>query len=63
MARDINAPITEDEFITAVAQAARIGWDQAERATQATLETLADRIDAGEARDLAAALPDSIAHT
>src|ERR1700760_519778 len=61
MARDINGPITEDEFITAVAQAARIGWDQAKRATQATLETLADRIDAGEARDLAAALPDTIA--
>jgi uncharacterized protein (DUF2267 family) len=61
MARDINAPLTEDEFITAVAQAARSGWDQAKRATQATLETLADRIDAGEARHLAAALPDTIA--
>jgi uncharacterized protein (DUF2267 family) len=61
MARDINGPITEDEFITAVAQAARVGWDQAERATHATLQTLADRIDAGEARHLAGALPDTIA--
>jgi uncharacterized protein (DUF2267 family) len=61
MARDINTPITEDEFITAVAQAARSGWDQAVRATRATLETLADRIDAGEARDLAVLLPDTIA--
>jgi uncharacterized protein (DUF2267 family) len=61
MTRDITGPITEDEFITAVAQAARVGWDQAVRATEATLQTLADRIDAGEARDLAAALPDAIA--
>jgi uncharacterized protein (DUF2267 family) len=61
MARDITGPTTGDEFITAVAQAARINRDQAERATQVTLETLAGRIDAGEARHLAAALPDTIA--
>src|ERR1700753_747489 len=61
MARDINGPITEDEFITAVAQAARIGWDQAKRATPAALETLADRSDGGGGRGLPAALPDTIA--
>lgn len=61
MARDIHGPITQDEFVTAVAQAARGGREQAERAIQATFETLAERIDAGEARHLAAELPDEIA--
>ena len=63
MARDVNGPVTEDEFVTAVVQAARIGSDLAERAIQATLQTLADRTDAGKARDLAAALPDTIPQT
>ena len=61
MANDIDRPITKDQFVTTVAQAARIGLRRAERAIEATLQTLADRIDAGEARDLANELPDEIA--
>jgi uncharacterized protein (DUF2267 family) len=61
MAHDTDRSITQEQFVTTVAQAARIGFDRAERATEATLQTLADRIDAGEARDLARELPDEIA--
>jgi uncharacterized protein (DUF2267 family) len=47
-----------DEFIGAVQQrAGGIPRDEAERATFATLEVLADRITAGEANDLASQLP------
>jgi uncharacterized protein (DUF2267 family) len=46
-----------DDFLTIVEQAADIGRDEAERAVQATLQTLGERIAAGEARDLAAELP------
>ena len=35
---------------------------EAERATRATLETLAERLAGGEARDLAAQLPAELAH-
>jgi uncharacterized protein (DUF2267 family) len=61
MAYHPDGPITEDEFVTLVAQAARIGRDRAERAIQATLQTLAERIDPGEARKLADELPDELA--
>jgi uncharacterized protein (DUF2267 family) len=61
MANDIDRSSTAEQFFTTVAQAARIGLQRAERATEATLQTLADRIDAGEARDLAIELPDEIA--
>jgi uncharacterized protein (DUF2267 family) len=61
MANDIGRPITQEQFIATVAHAARIGFGRAERATEATLETLAERIDAGEARDLAPELPDGVA--
>jgi uncharacterized protein (DUF2267 family) len=61
MANDIDRSITQEQFVTTVAHAARIGFDRAERATEATLQTLAERIDAGEARDLAAELPDEVA--
>jgi uncharacterized protein (DUF2267 family) len=47
----------DDAFLTIVEQAAGVGRETAERATHAVLQTLADRIDAGEARDLAAQLP------
>ena len=50
-----------DQFVNTVAQEARVGFDEAERAIRATLETLAERIAAGEARDLAAELPPEVA--
>jgi len=50
-----------DTFVAAVMQAARIDRDSAERAMRATLTTLAERISAGEARDLAAQLPPELA--
>jgi uncharacterized protein (DUF2267 family) len=51
----------DDEFLTIVQQRLGIGREQAERATRATVETLAQRIAAGEARDLAAELPPELA--
>ena len=44
-------------FLDTVADAARIGHDEAERATRATLRTIGERITRGEADDLAAQLP------
>ncbi len=47
-----------DELIGQVQHRARLGSrGQAERATRATLETLAKRLAGGEAKDLAARLP------
>jgi uncharacterized protein (DUF2267 family) len=50
-----------DAFIDAVMQAAAIDRDDAERVVRATLTTLAERISAGERRDLAAQLPPELA--
>ena len=50
-----------DRFISFVSGAAQIDREQAQRATQATLQTLAERIDRGEARDLAEQLPPELA--
>jgi uncharacterized protein (DUF2267 family) len=50
-----------EEFLTVVEQSARIGREDAERAVRATLQTLAERIARGEARDLAAQLPFELA--
>jgi uncharacterized protein (DUF2267 family) len=50
-----------DIFIARVEQAAGIGRDKAERTIQAVLGTLADHLDGGEARTLAAELPPEIA--
>jgi uncharacterized protein (DUF2267 family) len=50
-----------ERFLTTVAQKARISRDAAERATRATLTTLAERISSGQARDLAAQLPPELA--
>jgi uncharacterized protein (DUF2267 family) len=50
-----------EQFMTTVQQKARISRPDAERATRATLETLAERLSKGEARDLAAELPPEIA--
>jgi uncharacterized protein (DUF2267 family) len=46
-----------ERFITTVQQKAQISWEKAERATASTLSTLAERLSAGEARDLAEELP------
>jgi uncharacterized protein (DUF2267 family) len=61
MANDIHGSITQEQFVTTVARTARIGLERAQRAVEATLQTLAERIDAGEARDLAGELPDEVA--
>jgi uncharacterized protein (DUF2267 family) len=50
-----------ETFIRTVEHSAEIGWDDAERATRATLETLAERISQGEAKDLAEQLPPEVA--
>ena len=51
-----------DEFIGQVQHRARLSSrGEAERATRATLETLAERLAGGEAKDLAAQLPQEIA--
>jgi uncharacterized protein (DUF2267 family) len=46
-----------EPFITTVEVEGRVGWEDAERATQVTLQTLAERISPGERRDLATQLP------
>jgi uncharacterized protein (DUF2267 family) len=46
-----------DTFIDVVSQRAGVSSDQAVILTRATLETLTDRLTAGEALDLAAQLP------
>ena len=48
-------------FFTVVAEAAGVERDEAERATRAVLETLAERLAKGEADDLAAELPPEVA--
>jgi uncharacterized protein (DUF2267 family) len=50
-----------NRFIELVGEYARIGFDAAERATRATLETLGERIDRGEAQQIADRLPPQIA--
>lgn len=48
------------EFIDSVARRLRTSPEQATAITRATLTTLAERIDGGEARDLSARLPDEL---
>ena len=50
-----------ERFITIVEQKAKLSRDEAEAATRATLQTLAERISAGQARDLAAQIPPELA--
>ncbi len=53
-----------DEFIGQVQHCAGLGSHaEAERATRATLETLAERLAGGEAHDLAAQLPPELARS
>jgi uncharacterized protein (DUF2267 family) len=52
-----------DEFLGHVRHRARLSSRaEAERATRATLETLAERLVGGEVHDLAAQLPQELAH-
>ncbi|MFF0365787.1 DUF2267 domain-containing protein [Micromonospora sp. NPDC005087] len=46
-----------EDFINAVATRAKVSTDQAATLSRATLETLADRISAGQAENLAYQLP------
>ena len=50
-----------ERFITTVQQKAALNREAAERAAQVTLETLAERLSTGLARDLAAQLPPPLA--
>jgi uncharacterized protein (DUF2267 family) len=50
-----------ERFVTTVQQKASISREAAERAVQATLQTLAERLSQGQARDLAAQLPEPLA--
>ncbi|HEX7300160.1 MAG TPA: DUF2267 domain-containing protein [Solirubrobacteraceae bacterium] len=49
-----------ERFITTIQQRAGVSWDKAERAAQATLQTLAERISPGAARAIARELPGEI---
>ncbi|MGC4768949.1 DUF2267 domain-containing protein [Micromonospora sp. DT44] len=49
-----------DDFINLVATRAKMSTEQAATVSRATLETLADRISAGQAEDLAYQLPDGL---
>jgi uncharacterized protein (DUF2267 family) len=53
--------LDHEAFIDAVATAVSLDREGAERATRAVLQTLAERVDSGEARDLAARLPAELA--
>jgi uncharacterized protein (DUF2267 family) len=53
--------VDHEAFIDVVRAAAALDRDGAERATRATLHTLAERIDRGEARALATQLPPELA--
>ena len=55
--------MTHDEFVGQVQARARLGSrGAAEAAIRATLETLAERLDAGASENLSAQLPHEIAH-
>jgi uncharacterized protein (DUF2267 family) len=51
----------EDQFVSVVGQAADCSIEEARRTTQVVLQVLGDRIDPGEARDLATCLPPGLA--
>ena len=46
-----------EQFIKTIQHKAQASWEEAERAAGVTLETLAERLSAGEARDIAEQLP------
>jgi hypothetical protein len=41
-----------EQFITTIQHKARVSWDEAKLAARSTLETLAERLSAGERRDI-----------
>jgi uncharacterized protein (DUF2267 family) len=49
-----------ERFVVTVQQMARLSWDEAQRATEATLTTLAERLSSGGARDIAEQLPEEL---
>jgi uncharacterized protein (DUF2267 family) len=49
-----------ERFITTIEQRTGVGWDRAEHAARAALETLGERISGGQARDLARDLPSDV---
>jgi uncharacterized protein (DUF2267 family) len=53
--------VNDREFFHTVAQRAGLSREEAADLTRATLATLADRLSGGEARDLAAQLPEPLA--
>ena len=53
--------MNDKEFYRSVAQRAALSREEAADLTRATLETVADRVSGGEARDLAAELPEPLA--
>jgi uncharacterized protein (DUF2267 family) len=57
----MEAGMTYDEFLSSVEHTLKAGRQRAERAIEATLMTLAERIDPGEARDLVEQLPPELA--
>jgi uncharacterized protein (DUF2267 family) len=52
--------VDNNEFVDSVAKRSGTSPPQAEALTRATLRTLAERVDAGEARDLAEQLPEQL---
>lgn len=52
--------VDNNEFLDAVAKRSGLPPTEAANVTRATLETLAERISGGEARDLAAQLPEEL---
>jgi uncharacterized protein (DUF2267 family) len=51
-----------EQFIRTIQHKAEASWDEGERAAAATLTTLAERLSAGEARDVADELPPEARH-
>jgi uncharacterized protein (DUF2267 family) len=49
--------LDRDRFMELVGEWAQIGFEAAEGATRATLETLGERLDRGEAQQIADLLP------
>jgi len=58
--RAVRRPTTYGAFVRLVQRSRKLSPEEAEGAVQATLRTLAERISAGEARDLAAQLPPGV---